>query len=45
MIVTSVVGHMMELDFGPAYKAWNGRSPISLFDAPLEKSVKQVMAL
>lgn len=41
MIITSVTGHMMELEFEAAYKGWNSCQPAELFDAPLNKTVKK----
>jgi DNA topoisomerase-3 len=41
MNITSVAGHMMELEFDPAYKSWNSCAPIELFTAPVIKSVRK----
>jgi DNA topoisomerase-3 len=40
MKMTSVLGHLMELEFDPAYKGWSSCLPIELFTAPLLKDVK-----
>lgn len=37
MVMTSVSGHMLELNFGGQYKSWRGCSPVVLFDAPVFK--------
>lgn len=41
MNMTSVSGHMMELEFGNEVKSWTGISPVELFDKPVFKSVKE----
>lgn len=41
MVVTSVAGHLMELDVASNYKAWHSCSPIELFDSPVVKSVPE----
>ena len=41
MKMTSVSGHMMELEFDPQYKTWSSCPPIALFTAPLHKTVKK----
>ena len=42
MVFTSVVGHLMELDFGSEYRGWSRCSPEALFEAPVHKTVSQV---
>lgn len=37
MIMTSVSGHLLNLDFDGQYKNWRGCDPLSLFDAPIIK--------
>lgn len=37
MVMTSVSGHMLALDFGGQYKIWKACSPVVLFDAPVIK--------
>ena len=37
--VTSVVGHLMNQDFGSTFKSWNGCDPFSLFEAPIQVTV------
>ena len=41
MRMTSVTGHMMELEFAPAYKNWTSCNPRELFTAPVIKDVKK----
>ncbi len=41
MKMTSVLGHMMELEFEPAYRSWHACSPQDLFDAPVKKEVRK----
>jgi DNA topoisomerase-3 len=41
MTMTSVSGHMMELEFDTAYKGWFSCSPVDLFTAPVNKGVKK----
>ena len=35
MVVTSVTGHLMELDFGDGHRKWGSCDPVELFDAPV----------
>ncbi|XP_053608137.1 DNA topoisomerase 3-alpha [Plodia interpunctella] len=37
MVMTSVSGHLLALEFVGAYKGWQSCSPLSLFDAPVFK--------
>ena len=39
MMVTSVTGHLMEMEFDSAYKKWSSCDPIELFDAPIRNIV------
>lgn len=41
MKLTSVTGHMMEIEFDKAYQSWNSCQPIELFHAPINKTVKK----
>ncbi|PPJ59249.1 hypothetical protein CBER1_05328 [Cercospora berteroae] len=41
--MTSVLGHLMEADFGPQYKSWHSQDPSALFDAPIEIFVADKM--
>eukprot|EP01036_Dinobryon_divergens_P030670 gene30670-39948_t len=41
MKITSVTGHMMDVDFDDAHKGWQSCQPIDLFDAPVEIVVKK----
>lgn len=43
MTVTSVRGHMTDLDFDAAYRSWNGPPIESLFVAPVHKTIKSDM--
>ncbi len=40
MVFTSVLGHLMELDFVQPYRNWNGCRPLDLFTCPVEKKVR-----
>ncbi|XP_019852489.1 PREDICTED: DNA topoisomerase 3-alpha-like isoform X3 [Amphimedon queenslandica] len=40
MVMTSVSGHLMQLDFIQIYRNWQNCAPIKLFDAQVEKSVQ-----
>lgn len=42
MVFTSVAGHLMELEFLPAYTGWHSCSPQELFTAPVRKAVPKV---
>eukprot|EP00898_Chlorokybus_atmophyticus_P007322 jgi/Chlat1/7591/Chrsp63S09151 len=39
MMMTSVTGHLMELEFDAAYKKWTACQPVVLFDAHVRKQV------
>ncbi|KAL5714566.1 DNA topoisomerase [Ranunculus cassubicifolius] len=41
MLVTSVTGHLMELDFADQYRKWNSCDPVALYEAPVHKFVPQ----
>nr|XP_017108876.2 DNA topoisomerase 3-alpha [Drosophila bipectinata] len=41
MVMTSVSGHLMQLEFAVSYRNWRNVDPGSLFDAPVRKSVGQ----
>ncbi|XP_023163918.2 DNA topoisomerase 3-alpha isoform X2 [Drosophila hydei] len=41
MVMTSVSGHLMELEFLQSYRNWRNVDPRSLFDAPIRKSVSE----
>ena len=41
MVVTSVTGHMMELDFTETHRKWHSCDPVALFKAPVRKLVPQ----
>lgn len=36
--VTSVIGHVLSVDFPPAYQNWEGTDPMDLFKAPVVRS-------
>lgn len=42
MLMTSVLGHLMELDFVDPYRKWNSCDPTALFEAPVRKHVPKV---
>ena len=43
MKITSVTGHLMELEFAEPYgKKWAACQPVELFTAPLIRYVKEV---
>ncbi|CAD6202248.1 unnamed protein product [Miscanthus lutarioriparius] len=41
MLVTSVTGHLMELEFDDRFRRWHSCDPAELFHAPVRKSVLQ----
>ncbi|TDG42742.1 hypothetical protein AWZ03_010848 [Drosophila navojoa] len=41
MVMTSVSGHLMELEFLQSYRNWRNVDPRSLFDAPIRKTVSE----
>ena len=41
MMITSVLGHLMEHDFDEQHRKWNSCEPIRLFDAPILTSVRK----
>ncbi|CAL4912722.1 unnamed protein product [Urochloa decumbens] len=41
MLVTSVTGHLMELEFEDRFRRWHSCDPADLFHAPVRKSVPQ----
>ncbi|EEC74578.1 hypothetical protein OsI_10148 [Oryza sativa Indica Group] len=45
MLVTSVTGHLMELEFDDRFRRWHSCDPADLFHAPVRKSVPQGTAL
>ena len=42
MIVTSVSGHLLELDFAENARKWHSVPPIALFEATIVSKVPQV---
>ena len=42
MVVTSVAGHLMQIDFENKYRNWQSCDPILLFDAKINKYVPDV---
>ncbi|GMF10670.1 unnamed protein product [Phytophthora lilii] len=40
MVVTSVTGHIMELDFDASVRGWHSCDPVELFTAPVVKRVR-----
>ncbi|KAF3772571.1 DNA topoisomerase 3-alpha [Nymphaea thermarum] len=41
MLMTSVTGHLMELDFDQRYRKWHSCDPSDLFSAPVQKFVPE----
>ncbi|XP_054743082.1 DNA topoisomerase 3-alpha isoform X1 [Anastrepha obliqua] len=41
MVMTSVSGHLLQLDFVGAYRRWNEVDPLALFSAPVQKSCSE----
>ncbi|KAK1296608.1 hypothetical protein QJS10_CPB15g01974 [Acorus calamus] len=41
MVVTSVTGHLMELDFDDRFRKWHSCDPADLYHAPVRKHVPQ----
>ena len=41
MAVTSVTGHLMEMDFAASHKGWQSCAPQELFGAPVERKVSE----
>jgi len=41
MIMMSVSGHLLQFDFTGSHSNWQTCSPISLFDAPVQKYCQQ----
>ena len=37
MVMTSVSGHLLNMDFSGSFRGWRSCSPLSLFDAPIHK--------
>ena len=42
MVVTSVIGHLMELDVEKKYVPWSSCDPIDIFQVPVVKYIKDV---
>lgn len=40
MVVTSVTGHIMELDFDASVRGWHSCDPVDLFTAPVCKRIR-----
>ncbi|DAZ94738.1 TPA: hypothetical protein N0F65_011554 [Lagenidium giganteum] len=40
MVMTSVIGHLMEMDFPPEYRGWQTCDPAELFTAPIHKKTR-----
>ncbi|KAI9911606.1 hypothetical protein PsorP6_009585 [Peronosclerospora sorghi] len=40
MVVTSVTGHMMELEFDISVRSWQSCDPVELFTAPITKRIR-----
>lgn len=42
MVVTSVIGHLMELEFEDRFRKWHSCDPAHLYHAPVRKFVPEV---
>lgn len=42
MLMTSVTGHLMELEFDERYRKWHSCDPADLYHAPVRKHVPEV---
>lgn len=42
VVMTSVLGHVMEMDFGPAYANWSTTVTEDLFNVPIVNAVNPV---
>jgi len=45
MLMTSVIGHLMELEFADRYRKWHSCDPADLYQAPVMKHVPEVILL
>lgn len=45
MAMTSVTGHLMELEFHESFRKWGSCDPSQLYDAPVEKHIPQASHL
>ena len=45
VVMTSVLGHVMGMDFGPQYSSWNNTPIESLFTVPISHTVSDVLPL
>jgi DNA topoisomerase-3 len=43
MVMTAVMGHLLEVDFPPAYRKWNAVAVVELFGLAVSKTVKPDM--
>ena len=41
MVMTSVSGHLLGMDFSEQYRRWFSCHPVQLFDLPVEKSCRE----
>ena len=41
MVMTSVSGHLLGMDFSEQYRKWFSCNPVQLFDLPVEKSCRE----
>ncbi|KAJ1549778.1 DNA topoisomerase, partial [Cladochytrium tenue] len=41
VVVTSLLGHLFEIDFPPEYRRWNAMPPDACFAAPIVKDVRE----
>lgn len=45
MLVTSVTGHLMEVEFEDRFRKWHSCDPADLYTAPVRKYVPEVPLL
>lgn len=44
MTMTSVLGHLIDMDFAAPYDKWNTCNPVTLFTAPISYKVRQTIS-
>jgi len=45
MVVTAVVGHLMNYDFPQEYQKWHSCQPLKLFEAPIVRNIYKVLLI
>jgi DNA topoisomerase III len=43
IVMTAMLGHLMEMEIDPSYKRWSTQTTSLIFDAEIKKEVKPVM--